>query len=558
MRALLISGRVGFFVSVPALYFLLDWLHWGVGGKLALLGAVAVLAASAWATRGGYESRAGKSFVIVTGACFFAMFGFHAFLRDFFGVGPNDNNVIPALFSTNESEIAEFVQQYARPLTKHVFAVLLALAAFGSLVWWKPMAKKHPDGLPRRAASKLAIAFSMIFILLHANPSLRSQNPVLYFPLRYSAWKVRVDSISKLQARMTATANDPGLESLRRDDPGPRTVVVVLGESITRWNLPLSGYARNTTPQLDSLGRELIWFPDVVSSAPSTAASLEKMLTPATLAQPDLWLTKPDVLIMARKAGYKTFWLSNHSTDAYGRISIFASHADKCVIANKGGSRGEGAYDEIVLPSLEAALCDPAPRKFIILHLLNAHPAYYYRYPDSFARFNDADDAVTKNLKAHGRAFWAIRMRSYYDNAVLYTDHVLKRSLDLCRASGQRLAWIFVPDHGQDVAHNTNFSGHNFRAQSQYEILMIFWRSPSFPAPAVAIAARPYQTDLFDHTILGLLDISGDYYDPRDDILSEKFEQQPRTIGGEPYPRPEWAGSPTDDLIRVSGFAVDR
>jgi heptose-I-phosphate ethanolaminephosphotransferase len=208
------------------------------------------------------------------------------------------------------------------------------------------------------------------------------------------------------------------------------------------------------------------------------------------------------------------------------------------VIPNKGGSRGESAYDEIVLPSFEAALRDPAPRKFIILHLLNGHPAYHFRYPDAFAKFNDADDAVVKSLKASGRNAWAINMRNHYDNAVLYTDHVLKRSLDLCRASGQRLAWIFVPDHGQDAAHNSNFAGHNFRARSQYEILMIFWRSPSFPAAAVdraALRARPYQTDVFDQTVLGLLSVSGDYYDPRGDIFSEKFEEQQRTIGGKPY-----------------------
>src|SRR5262245_11987516 len=539
MTALLISGRVGLFVLVPALYFLLGWLHWQLGGKLALLGAFAVLAASAWTIRDGYETRLGKSLVLLTSGCFFAMFGFHAFLRDFFGVGPNDNNVIPALFSANKSEIAEFVQQYARPLAKHVFVALLALIIFGSLVWWKPAPKKHTDDAPWRPAWKSALAFSMIFILLHVNPSLRNQNPVLYFPMRYSAWKERVESMRQLQASMATAAIDPGLNSLRCTDPDPRTVVFVLGESITRWNFPLSSYPRNTTPELDSLGKELIWFPDVVSSAPSTIPSLEKMLTPATLASPDLWLTKPDVLIIAKKAGYKTFWLSNHSTDGYGRISIFASHADEIVLANKGGSRGEGEYDEVLLPSLEVTLRDPAPRKFIILHLLNAHPAYFYRYPNSFARFNDADDTVTKNLKAAGRRFWAIRMRNYYDNAVLYTDHVLKCSLDLCRASGQRLAWIFVPDHGQDAAHNTNFSGHNFRARSQYEILMMFWRSPSFPAPAVDVAvlrARPYQTDVFDHTILGLLGICGDYYDPRGDIFSEKFEQQPRTIGGQPYP----------------------
>jgi heptose-I-phosphate ethanolaminephosphotransferase len=96
-----------------------------------------------------------------------------------------------------------------------------------------------------------------------------------------------------------------------------------------------------------------------------------------------------------------------------------------------------------------------------------------------------------------------------------------------------------VPDHGQEVAHTTNFSGHNARARSQFEIVMIFWRSPSFPAPSVdaaSLRARSYQTDVFDHTLLGLLGISGDYYDPRGDILSEKFESMPRTIGGKPYP----------------------
>jgi heptose-I-phosphate ethanolaminephosphotransferase len=537
---MLLLGRLLVFASVPAVYLLLDWLNWEQAGKVALLGAVGLSAVSAWTTRNGYENKAGKSLVLLTVACFFIAFGFHAFLREFFGVTPYDGLVTAALFGSDQSEAAEFVQQHARPLAKHIIITLLAVAIFGCLVWWKPAAQKRTDGSPTRpGAWKTALVFSIVFILLHLNPSLRKQNPLLYFPIRYAAWQHEVESVRQLQARMASATSDPSLASLRCTDNDPRTVVFVLGESITRSNLPLTGYPRKTTPELDSMGDELIWFADVVSSAPSTIPSLEKMLTPATIAQPGLWLTKPNVLFMAKKAGYKTFWLSNHSTDANGKISIFVSHAEKIVLANKGGSRGHGSYDEVVLPALEEALRDPAPRKFIVLHLLNAHPAYYFRYPKSFARFNDADDEVTKTLKAAGRKFWAIRMRNYYDNAVLYADHVLKRSLDLCRASGQRLAWIFVPDHGQDAAHNTNFSGHNARARSQYEILMIFWRSPSFPAPAVdasALRARPYQTDVFDYTLLGLMGIASDFYDPRGDIFSEKFERVPRTIGGKPYP----------------------
>ena len=540
LEVMLLITRIVAFSSVAALYLLLGWLNWSMALKLAVLGATALLAVSAWTTRHGYETRAGKSLVLLTGASFFAALGFHAFLRDFFGVTPDDGNMTTALFSSDTSEAAEFIQQHTRQMAKHILSMLLAFAAFGSLVWWKPAATKDTGGLPRRRGAWIpAAAFSIVFLLLHLNPTLRKQNPVLYFPMRYADWKQDVETTQRLQTVLARAATDSGLVSLRRADDEPRTVVFVLGESITRLNLPLTGYPRNTTPELNSMGNELIWFPDVVSSDYSTTPSVQKMLTPATLGNPGLWRTKPDVLIMAKKAGYKTFWLSNHSTDANGQLSIFVSHADVTVLANKGGSRGEGSYDEVVLPSLETALRDPAPRKFIVLHLLNAHPAYYFRYPQSFAKFNDADDAVTKSMKAAGRRFWAIKMRNYYDNAVLYTDHVLKRSLDLCRDSGQRLAWIYVPDHGQDAAHNTNFSGHNARSRSQFETLMIYWRSPSFPAPAVdaaALRARPYQTDAFDHTLLGLLGISGDYYDPKRDILSDRFEQVARTILGAPYP----------------------
>src|SRR5262249_11558439 len=209
---------------------------------------------------------------------------------------------------------------------------------------------------------------------------------------------------------------DPQLDSLHCDDPTPRTIVFVIGESVTRLNLSRAGYHRETTPELDALGDELTWFSDVISCDPSTIPALKKILTPADLSHPDLWLSKPDLLLMARRAGYKTFWISNHSTDANGVVSVFASHADKTVLVNRGSSRGDGSYDEVVLPALEDSLRDPNPRKLVILHLLNAHPAYYFRYPKSFARFNDAEDAVTRELKAKGRAFWAIKMRNYYDN----------------------------------------------------------------------------------------------------------------------------------------------
>ena len=161
---MLLLGRLLVFASVPAVYLLLDWLNWEQAGKVALLGAVGLSAVSAWTTRNGYENKAGKSLVLLTVACFFAAFGFHAFLHEFFGVTPYDGMVTAALFSSDQSEAAEFVRQHARPLAKHIIITLLAVAIFGCLVWWRPAAKKKTDGSPTPPGTwKTALVLSIVF-----------------------------------------------------------------------------------------------------------------------------------------------------------------------------------------------------------------------------------------------------------------------------------------------------------------------------------------------------------------------------------------------------------
>jgi heptose-I-phosphate ethanolaminephosphotransferase len=300
------------------------------------------------------------------------------------------------------------------------------------------------------------------------------------------------------------------------------------------------GYPRDTTPELESLGSRVLKFTDAITTLGSTVGDIRLMIGPATRERPELYAVKPDILTMASKAGYKTFWITNHSTDMAGALSIIAEHADVTINVNRGGSRGEGSYDEVILPEFGKALDDPAHRKFIILHLLQAHPAFYFRYPESFARYNNGDDAVARTLKADGRSLRARKMRNYYDNAMLYSDHILKATIDLCEArKDQSIAWLYVPDHGEDVAHYSNFVGHNNRVPAMFEIPMLYWQSKQFPLDledADNISKRPYQTDILDHTLLGLMGIEGDYYDSYHNILSQDFKPTPRFIGAKPYP----------------------
>lgn len=229
---------------------------------------------------------------------------------------------------------------------------------------------------------------------------------------------------------------------------------------------------------------------------------------------------------MARHAGYHVTYISNHSTDAHkGIIKIFSEHADEVIRTNRGKSRGEGSHDEILLAPYEQALAANYDKKLIIVHMLGSHPAYNFRYPDSYSLFTDTyDDAVGRDLKDQGRPKWALTFRNLYDNSIVYSDMVRSRLLEILKNSrdAEHSTWLYLSDHGQDVCHNDNYSGHNFAAPEQWEIPMVFW-SPAIEGLDPAIASRQYRADLLDHTVLGLLEVEGVYYDETNDIFSNRF-----------------------------------
>ncbi|MGB5198029.1 MAG: phosphoethanolamine transferase [Candidatus Deferrimicrobium sp.] len=550
---LFLASRGLAFLAVPGAYLLLGLLNYSQSGKSAVLGVLALLAAGAWCV--GHppsRRRRGARWEILVAAPFFALLAIQAFLRDYFGVAHNDEIVVEALFNTNGGEATEFLLHNSRGIAKHFALLVLFLLLYGLLLRvgnrilpsTGPVISRGEGERPAGYRARLRplfvpFLFLALFLLLHLNPTMRQDDPLLYFPLRYLEWSREVEETRRLQVKLSADDTDPEMASIRYVGEGPRTVVLALGESTTRLNWSLYGYPRRTNPELSALGKELVRFDDVVTSYAGTSGSLRLLLTPADLSHPDLWETKPDLLTMARKAGYKTFWITNNGGRT-GLPSVFASHADTADFTNLGGSHSEGSYDNVLLDPFRKALSDPAPRKFILLHMLGAHPVFHFRYPKEFARFDGEDDDVSREMKRKGRSFWAVQQRDEYDNAMLYADHLLRATIESCRErKGEAIAWLFTPDHGEDVAHYTDFVGHNPRVRAMWEVPLLFWRSKAFLAgkklPA-ATTLRPAQTDTLDHTLLGLLAIRGAFYDPRRDLLSRAFEPVKRSLAGVPYP----------------------
>ncbi|MCA1323678.1 phosphoethanolamine transferase [Herbaspirillum sp. alder98] len=482
----------------------------------------------------------GASLLIIL--LFFLDAAIKGFLRDHFGLRPNPILVLQAIFNSNPAETSEFLRHNWRDLAQAVAAFALVALA----ICWAERRLSRSETPPAIGRGGMVTIGSLltVFLALHFNPTMAKENPLLFWPIRYLDYQAQLAQAQDMQRNVARSMAHRSQWQVRYQGPDANTVVWIIGESINRNNMSLYGYSRNTTPMLDAMRRDLIVFRDVVSSEPATMSSLMKMLTPADLNDPLAWSSKPDMLMLAREAGYRTFWISNQVPND-GWLGLVSGRADEQVFINRGAGRGENNYDGNLLPGLERALDDPTPKKFIVVHLLGAHPTYDMRYPQGFSRFEGVRDLVSEQLTSAGRSMWVRQQRDEYDNAIAYNDFVVANMVQrVMRAHPDRHASVlFSSDHAQEVGHTRDHAGQSVADASGYEIPMFMW-TRSFVAKSVDEKAqlehRPYQTDHLEHTMMALLGIQSSYYRPARDILSDGFLREDffnglRRINGKPY-----------------------
>jgi len=201
------------------------------------------------------------------------------------------------------------------------------------------------------------------------------------------------------------------------------TLVVVIGESASAQRWSMLGYqGADTNGALAQL--QGVQVARAMAHGLNTAAALPYLLT-GMAAQDSVAHRAPSFLDIARQAGYKTFVVSNsryHSAveDFYG--VTFRRAADVFVKA------GNGEWDEVLTPHLEAALQDPAPHKLVVLHTYGSHFQVEERYPTTAAHFPDA-----------------------YDNSLRYSSDLLAQWIQAVERSAgmQKTALLlYSSDHG--------------------------------------------------------------------------------------------------------------
>ncbi len=411
---------------------------------------------------------------------------------------------------------------------------LLLTAGPPLLLLWRTdvIDRPWPRALLRRVISWLAALALLVALALAVFQPLaslmRNQKELRYLVTPANVlWSLASVARSDAKARAAGPRQPIGLDA--RPGPSwaaqakPRLLVLVVGETARAANWGLSGYARNTTPEL--AGLPVINFAHTTSCGTNTETSVPCLFAPVGRRDydEDRIRGSESLLHLLARAGVGVTWRDNQSgckgvCDGLPRQQV----ADIQPQAQCPEGR---CLDEGLLQGLPEILRQARGNQLLVLHQLGNHgPAYFRRYPPAFARFQP--ECRSDDLRTCSRE----QIVNAYDNALLYTDHVLAELIQTLQAQAGQVdsAVIYVSDHGESLGEaNLYLHGlpYAIAPAVQKQVPMVMWFSAGFAQARdldlgclKARAAAPAAHDHVFHTVLGLLDVSTALYEPAWDL----------------------------------------
>lgn len=347
-------------------------------------------------------------------------------------------------------------------------------------------------------------------------------------PLRfYSNPSYYIYSMGKYASKFYQGALTPvkqiGLDAkIPPSDEDRELIIVVVGETARADHFSLNGYGRQTNPYLQK--EDLISFKNFWACGTSTAISVPCMFS--MYERSDYTKSKANstenVLDVLQRAGVNVIWLDNNSTSKGVATRVpyeSLKEPDKnplCDIECRDVGMLENLQNHIDR--------HPSGDILIVLHQMGNHgPAYYKRYPKEFEKFtptcqtNQLEDCTQEEII------------NAYDNAILYTDYFLSRTIALLKKNTDRFesALFYVSDHGESLGENNLYLHglpYMFAPDSQTNVPVIMWlgdeikKEVDFASLKKNINTK-YSHDNVFHTLLGLMEVQTSLYKKGMDLI---------------------------------------
>ena len=463
---------------------------------------------------------------------------------------PLNLNIMQILLGTDPLTAKTFLREQILSL-RILGGLLIFIAGLAALTLGlkKFLATRSRERLRRFAIDLLIIFFPPLIILAALLLNMLMNLTGFIFD-NVTPWRavksvyelVRVMPIGSEEKIFAAMDEQLTTEKILADESDIPFVVFVLGESTDRNHMQLYGYRLPTTPHLTARFErgEIFRFTDTIACANNTSPAMSRIFTFTEKENPlNDWYFKANIFDIVRRAGYRTFWLSNQSPlGLYGNFDkYFSARCDeKFFIEAEDKIATQRKIDGVLLPVVDEFLTHAREKNFYVIHLYGTHGTYSERYPAEFEKFSARDEDKPEEL-------WR-QVTAEYDNAVLYNDFIVDEIIR--RFEDKNAVLIYISDHGEEVYEGRDFAWHSVEEEGNVhmiEIPALVWASEKFreryPEKISALNAaldRPYRTDYLIHALLDLMDIRTTSYDASKSIINENFDStRARLYNGVPY-----------------------
>ncbi len=498
---------------------------------------------------------------ILVYAILFLFFVVQDFLVHHFGQMINPS-YLTLLAETSPGEAKEFTDLFlfsgGTLSTVKRFLVLLGLALVLEFAWGRLRKRVvFPEGLA------LALAIPLSICLLYGVYSCKIYGRILGMKDEYSLDEHRVpsDPLSRSfysvrvyllmgkhfdQAIQTTLSMPPAGWRTEQKQADSLSVILVLGESYSKWHTPLYGYGLNTTPHMlrEKEKGNLLVFEDVVSTYNLTSNSLKDMLCANRSSLGEAWYEAPYVPAVFKSAGFEVYFWDNQQTYlGFLPVSIslnsFLYHPDIVAASYSHTNTKTFTHDgDLVKDYLDSVRIESSP-SFSLIHLLGQHMDFNERYPGAFSHFTaDSISREEPYLDAGKR-----RLIAEYDNATFYNDAVWEKIMSHYR--NRNAVIVYISDHGEEIydVRDQAYRDHGpltaEKLQTQYSIPMMVWFSdkyqelyPETVSQARKAVVRPLSGDLLCQVLFHLAGVETPCYQAEYDVLDESYIYPKRLVQG--------------------------
>lgn len=303
-------------------------------------------------------------------------------------------------------------------------------------------------------------------------------------------------------------------------------IILVVGETARADRFSINGYHKETNPLLKQ--EDIINFPNMISCGTSTALSVPCMFS---IYEKSSYSYKKGIStynvldVLKNTQDIAILWRDNNS-DSKG-VALRVDYED-FKTSKTNPICDEECRDEGMLVGLENYIEKNRNKDIlIILHQMGNHgPAYYKRYPKDFEKFTPV--CKTNQLENCSED----EINNAYDNAILYTDYFLSKSINFLKKYNEshETALVYISDHGESLGENGIYlhgMPYAFAPKEQINVASFIWLGDgAMEHEYDKTKLKSYKDEKFSHdnlfhTLLGLFEIKSEVYKKEMDILSD-------------------------------------